>query len=126
MKVRVLRLLSLLALCFVTNLSVHAQTAKISAGEAKSHVGEKTTVCGNVVSIRYADKSKGQPTFLNLDEPYPKQIFTILIWGSDRSKFGDPENKYRDKRVCVTGTITNYRGIPEITASDPTKIEIEK
>jgi hypothetical protein len=26
----------------------------------------------------------------NLDEPYPRETFTILIWGSDREKFGAP------------------------------------
>jgi len=34
----------------------------------KDHVGETRTVCGNVVSTHYGVKSKGQPTFLNLDE----------------------------------------------------------
>jgi hypothetical protein len=67
-----------------------------------------------------------QPTFLNLDEPYPKEIFTILIWGSERPKFGQPEETYRDKGVCVTGKITSYRGVPEIVASDPGQIEIRK
>jgi hypothetical protein len=46
-----------------------------------------------VVSTHYASSSKGQPTFLNLDELYPKEVFTILIWGSDRTKFGVPETK---------------------------------
>ncbi|MGA8222125.1 MAG: hypothetical protein WB780_10775 [Candidatus Acidiferrales bacterium] len=116
----------MLALCFVLIFPVHAQTKKITAAEAKSHVGEKATVCGNVASTRYADRSKEQPTFLNLDEPYPKQIFTIVIWGSDRSKFGEPEKRYRDKGLCVTGTIKSFRGTPEIEATDPTQIEIQK
>jgi hypothetical protein len=30
---------------------------------------------------------------LNLDEPYSKELFTILIWSSDRAKFGAPEIK---------------------------------
>lgn len=116
----------LLTLCFVTTISVHAQTKKITAAEAKNHVGEKATICGTVASTRYSDRSKGQPTFLNLDEPYPKQIFTILIWGSDRPKFGRPEETYRNKDVCVIGKITSYRGGPEIVASDPSQIQMGK
>jgi hypothetical protein len=100
--------------------------SKISAPEAKNHVGERTTVCGHVVSTHYAARTKGSPTFLNLDEPYPKQIFTIVIWGSDRAKFGDPEAKYASKRVCVTGSIKNYRGVPEVIADEPGQIEIQK
>jgi hypothetical protein len=63
---------------------------------------------------------------LNLDEPYPRQIFTILIWGSDRAKFGDPESKFENKKVCVTGTIKDYRGVPEMVAQQPGQIETQK
>jgi hypothetical protein len=84
------------------------------------------TICGTVVSANYSSRSKGQPTFLNLDEPYPKQVFTILIWGSDRPKFGEPESKYRDQKICVTGKITSYRGVAEIAATDPGQLEIQR
>jgi len=102
--------------------SAAAQTNKITAHEAKGHVGEVQTVCGKVASTHFASGSKGQPTFLNLDEPYPKEVFTILIWGSDRGKFGTPEAKYRDAKVCVTGKITSYHGTPEIVATEPSQI----
>ncbi len=118
--------LLLLTLCFVTSLTVHAQTKKITAAEAKNNVGEKSTVCGKVVGTHFASGSKGQPTFLNLDEPYPKEIFRILIWGSDRPKFGHPEETYRDKDDCVSGRITSYKGVPEIVASDPSQIQMRK
>jgi hypothetical protein len=126
LRMRISRFLLLVVFFSVTSIPAHAQTKKITAAEAKDHIGERATVCGDVVSARYADRSKGQPTFLNLDEPYPRQIFTIVIWGSDRPKFGEPDKNYRDKRVCVTGTIASYRGTPEMTASDPTQIEIQK
>jgi DNA/RNA endonuclease YhcR with UshA esterase domain len=103
-----------------------AQTNKITTAEAKDHVGETQTVCGKVVSTHYAVKSKGEPTFLNLDEPYPKEVFTILIWGSDRAKLGTPETKYKDTRVCVTGKITSYRGKPEVVATEPSQIVEQK
>jgi hypothetical protein len=120
------RFLLLLAVCFIAIFPVHAQTKKITAAEANNHVGEKATVCGNVASTHFVSGSKGQPTFLNLDAPYPKEIFTILIWGSDRPQFGRPEETYRDKDVCVTGKITSYRGVPEIVASDPSQIQMRK
>jgi DNA/RNA endonuclease YhcR with UshA esterase domain len=56
----------------------------------------------------------------------PKEDFTILIWGSARSKFGAPETKYKDAKVCVTGKITSYRGKPEIIATEPSQIVQEK
>jgi DNA/RNA endonuclease YhcR with UshA esterase domain len=105
-------------------LPVQAQK-KLTAVEAKVHVGETATVCGNVVSTRYASSTKGQPTFLNLDKPYPNQVFTVVIWGSNRSKFGTPETDYKGKRVCATGEITDYRGTPEIVVAYPRQINID-
>jgi hypothetical protein len=105
---------------------VSAQTAHITPRQAKDHIREVQTVCGKVVSARYAPRSKGQPTFLNLDEPYPEQIFTILIWGENRAKFGEPESRYSDANVCVTGTITSYHGEPEIVATEPKQIAVIK
>jgi hypothetical protein len=73
----------------------------LTAAEAKDHIGELNVVCGKVASTRYAATTRGKPTFLNLDNPYPSQVFTILIWGENREKFGAPEEKYRKKQVCV-------------------------
>jgi len=98
---------------------------KYSASEAKEHYGETATVCGEVVSTRYADSTKGQPTFLNLDKSYPNQIFTIVIWGSNRSKFGTPETDFKGKRICATGKIAEHRGVPEIVADSLGQITIE-
>ena len=107
-------------------LGLSAQSAHITARQGKDHIGEVQTICGKVASARYAPRSKGQPTFLNLDEPYPSQIFTILIWGDDRSKFGSPETQYRDADVCVTGKITSYRGTLEIVATEPSQVTVGK
>jgi hypothetical protein len=96
---------------FVTILSP-AMAQTLSAGNAKSHVGEKATVCGKVASERTATSSRGEPTFINLDAAYPNQIFTILIWGDDRPKVGTLPSE--GSRVCATGMIQDYHGVPEI------------
>ena len=101
------------------------EAGTITASEAKNHIGETATVCGKVVSTRYSARSQSQPTFLNLDEPYPRQIFTIVIWGSDRPKFGEPEAIYRGKSVCVTGKIKEFRGVPEVIAYEPSQIKVQ-
>jgi hypothetical protein len=116
----------LLILCFALPCIAQAQTAHLTAAEAKNHVGETATVCGRVASIHFAEKAKGLPTFMNLDMPYPQQIFTIVIWGTDRLKFGNPERTYRNKNVCVSGKIISHRGIPEIIVNTPGQIQIQK
>lgn len=110
----------LMSLCA---LSALAQT-EIPASEAGKHIGQRATVCGRVVSGHYASSSKGRPTFINLDKPYPNQVFTIVIWGENRSKFTNPETAYQDKQVCVTGTITEYRKSPQIEARSPNDIKL--
>jgi DNA/RNA endonuclease YhcR with UshA esterase domain len=103
----------------------YAQEKSITAMEAGSHIGEVQTVCGMVASSKFASQSKKQPTFINLDKAYPNQIFTIVIWGSDRGKFPEPpEDYYQGKKICVKGMIKAYRGKPEIIVNDPSQITI--
>jgi hypothetical protein len=103
-------------------LSFPSAAADLNSQQAASHVGETATVCGIVASANYATRTKGQPTFLNLDKAYPNQMFTILIWGSDRTKFGAPEVHFLGKRLCATGQIQSYKGKPEIVATDPRQL----
>ena len=123
---RTLRAALLLMLCVAKCHIAHAQTEHLTAAEAKDHVGETATVCGRVASAHFAPETKGQPTFLNLDRAYPNAIFTIVIWGTDRPKFGRPIATYRDRNVCVSGKITSHRDIPEIVITTPGQIRISK
>ena len=71
-------LIELIMLCLACGAT--GQTFReehITAGEAKDHVGERATVCGRVVGIRYTTSSRGQKIFLDLDVKYPKHIFSI-------------------------------------------------
>jgi hypothetical protein len=115
-------IISALAAVLATSPFCWAEGKRITASEAAAYIGQTATVCGNVVSTKYAYRSKGQPTFLNLDEPYPRQIFTALVWGSDRPAFGAPETTYSGKSICVTGQIKSYRGKPEIIVRRPSQI----
>lgn len=118
------RTLRILFLGLLVTSPVCAQK-KLAAAEAKDHFGEAAIVCGEVVSTNYSESSSGQPTFINLDKPYPNHIFTAVIWGESRSKFGKPEDDYKGKRICVSGKITAYAGKPEIIVADPKQIRIE-
>jgi hypothetical protein len=80
-----------------------------STTEAAKHIGERATVCGDIAGEHTATTSRGTPTFINLDKPYPNQVFTVLVWGSDRANVG---NLPHTGRLCATGTITEYRGTP--------------
>lgn len=100
--------------------------ATLTPEEAKNHIGENATVCGVVAGTHYAENSHGAPTFVNLGAPYPKQPFTILIWGEDLSKFNPKPSSWEGKRVCATGTITSYQGRPEIVAKEGAQVTVEE
>ena len=103
-----------------------AQQEYVNPIDAHKYTGMEKTVCGTVASATYAVRSRGRPTFLNLDQPYPKQIFTVLIWGSDRNKFKNPpETFFKGKRICATGIIESYRGKPEIVVRGPDQIIVK-
>ncbi len=101
---------------------VPASAADLQAAEAAKHTGETATVCGLVASGKYGADLKSQPTFLDFEKPYPDQVFTAVIFGSDRAKFGTPESSLRGKRICVTGKIQDRSGLPQIILNDPKQL----
>jgi hypothetical protein len=115
---------SLQALCLVAvTLLIWAtmgQAQTLTAAQAKAHVGESATVCGKVAGEKTATNSKGEPTFINLDSAYPNQVFTILVWGDDRKSVG--ELPHVSSRVCATGLIQDYRGVPEIVVKTKSQL----
>jgi hypothetical protein len=115
----------LLILFLALTVSAFAQET-ISSEDAAKFIGQQKSVCGMVASAHLASRSKGQPTFLNLNKPYPNQTFTVLIWGSDRGNFEKPpEVLYSGKEICVTGMIRSIRGLPEIIVKDPSQIKVK-
>ena len=104
---------------FVTSLLGQAQS--LTASQAKDHVGETATVCGLIASENTASGSHGSPTFINLDKPYPNQIFTVLIWGSDRAAVGPVP---KTGHLCAKGTLSLYRGVPEIVVHTSTDVYV--
>jgi hypothetical protein len=112
--------LFVLAVCNIFSVVAHATS--LSPEEAVDHVGETATVCGLVASATYLPQAPQSPTFLDLDKPFPNQIFSAIIFGSDRPKFGAPETSMLDNSICVTGTIFLYQGKPKTILRDPKQL----
>lgn len=98
----------------------------VSWGEALSHVGERVTVEGLVISALYADSVSGEPTFLNMGRDYPaSNRFQVVIWGEDRGSFPEaPESMYEGKTIRVTGEVSEYNGLAEIKVTSPNAIQV--
>jgi len=59
---------------------------------------------------------------LDIDKRYPDEPFTIVIFGNDRPKFGQPELALQGKRICATGKIELYQGKAKVVVHDPGQI----
>ncbi|MFP5226690.1 MAG: hypothetical protein ACLGXA_03615 [Acidobacteriota bacterium] len=87
----------------------------ISASDAAKHIGENRTVCGAIVNEHIASSSRGTPTFVDIDQAYPNQVFDLVIWGDKKADVG---NFPKSGNVCASGTIMLYRGHAEIFLED--------
>jgi len=109
-----MRSMTLVLALALASAGLVAQTT-ITATDGAKHIGERMTVCGSIAGEHTAASSRGTPTFINLDRPYPNPVFTLLIWGDDRGKVGTvPESG----KICATGIISEYRGSSEIVLHD--------
>lgn len=87
----------------------------IDPAEADQHVGENTTVCGDVSSV---GGGGADPVFLNFGGAYPNQEFTIVLWDET-----DPPGNLVGDALCATGPIVDYRGTPQIQLNTLDEVE---
>ncbi|MER3421341.1 MAG: hypothetical protein C4290_12835 [Chloroflexota bacterium] len=96
---------------------IAAQPSCLAPEQAQAHVGERTCVEGVVTGAVFAQRSTGQPTFLDLGPQ-----FTAVIWSEDRPKFNPPPERLRGRRVRVVGRIELYRGKAQIVVHEPEQL----
>jgi len=92
---------------------------KITAAEAKQHVGDEAVVSGTIAEV-----SKGEKIVrLNFDESFPKQPFTAVVFSTRTNAFGDLE-KLKGKKVEVKGKITAFRDRPQIVLNETNQLKV--
>ena len=95
-----------------------------NTAQALSKVGSKVSIIGKVVSAKFAAKS--QATFLNLDQSFPHQLFTVTIWKDARRNFSyKPEDDLNGKYIVVTGLVEmDKNGLPVINVTNEKQIKL--
>ncbi len=92
--------------------------------QARGFYDQKITVCGTVVAVH---KSKSDNVFFNFDQKFPEQLFSCSIWKRDASNFSyKPEDYLINKKVCVTGIVTNNKGKPSMNIRNEKQIKLFK
>ena len=91
---------------------VEFEKGQVTAKQAKYYIGEVATVCGRVVSTKFSQNGKSNPTYINLDKKFPDQLFTVVVFGKDRQNFSyEPEKFLYNKNICITGKVGEWQGI---------------
>ncbi len=125
--IKVTRTIKLVAISLALLGSIAGcKSGRMAPAQARSNIGKTATVCGKVASAKYAANTSRKPTFLNLDEPFPRQIFTVVIWGTERAVFGQPEVELLYKRICVTGIIEDYKGDAEMILKSRNQLKVDE
>lgn len=98
---------------------------QVATSQARYFIGDEATVCGRVVATRYKPNGNADPTYLNLDKPFPDVVFSVIVFGKDRINFTfKPEEYYMNKRICVKGKVGEFKGTPQIIVTGPHQIEL--
>ena len=89
----------------------------VAGSRASEYVGQEVTIEGRVTAVHESPLA----TVLAFAQNFAG--FTATILAADRDKFPpDLGGRIRDKVVRVTGTVTAYRGKPEMALRDPSQL----
>ena len=94
-----------------------APAPAIPGSRAGDYVGQDVTIEGRVIAIHESPLA----TVLAFSQNFAG--FTATILTADRDKFPrDLDARIRDRVVRVSGTVTTYRGKPEMALRDPSQL----
>jgi DNA/RNA endonuclease YhcR with UshA esterase domain len=122
---------TLVAACFLAAVIAFAQESapeksdkalvlkKISTLEATNYYDKTMTVTGKVVRVTVTAKN----TYIDLDKPYPKSPFSLIIFQSATNQFPDVK-ALKNKDVEVTGKIKEYHDKPEIILEKSNQVHV--
>ncbi|MBK8628280.1 MAG: hypothetical protein IPN86_22815 [Saprospiraceae bacterium] len=118
-------LVMILLIYFVT--LTEAQSApKITIYNASDFINTEGTVCDSVYSVSQP-AGENKPIYLNFGGNYPDNIFSAIIFAKDQYKFNfDLKEVLKNKNVCVTGKITQYKGNHQIIVNDAVQLLIQE
>jgi len=94
---------------------------KIAVEDAEKYIGKNVVIC----SMVYGVKELSNINFINVGANYPDNPLTIVVFSGDKVNFKEGLALYNNKNICVTGTIKEYKGKPEIVITRPQDISIQ-
>lgn len=94
----------------------------IDIKDVLNNVGKRVTVCSRVFGVH----STPTITQINLGDRYPNSPLTVVVFPANYSKFKYPfDEMFKDKNICVIGTIELYKDKPQIIINNPEDLIIQ-
>lgn len=94
--------------------------------EVGSYLGQRVSVVGPAVGTAVGENVQGRPTWINIGEPFPSENrLSLVIWQRNIGQFQSvlEWNLSGGQRVCATGEISEYRGVPQIELTYSSQLE---
>ena len=103
---------------------------------AKYKIGQVVTVIGPLLDTRPRPDITGSPLWMDVGQQYPERNrLTVVVWGQNWNKFDMRElnadfwsqtvaDGLGNASICITGKVTEYKGIPQIELTTPDQIRI--
>ncbi|NOH99449.1 hypothetical protein [Vibrio sp. 99-70-13A1] len=87
---------------------------KIDSKNAPFHVGEDVIACGILKEVSRFKRG----VYLNMDNRFPKQSVTFVVWEDDLSTFRQEHGAFQSltgQRICGKGIVNEYKGRSQIS-----------
>jgi hypothetical protein len=98
---------------------------QIEVKDIHRYVGDSVEFCSKVYKSRYFSTSAEGPTLLDVRADFSDPVVNVVILQKDRQKFdGEPEKKYLDKKVCISGVVSLRNSIPTLVLQNREQIKV--
>ena len=113
---------SILTVVFIIVVNIAFAQTRVSVDSVSRHMGDTVQVCSKVYGIKAFERI----TYINLGAAYPNSPLVVVVFGKDYANFKElPSVLYANKQICVTGTLAEYKGKPQIVVTRPDEIIVQ-
>jgi len=105
---------------------VKSLSAQIVSADSAKYFGDKIVSVKGIVMSTYETHGEKISQVLNFGKPYPDQVFQVIIYEKDLSKFVvNPIEFFKDKELTVRGKVKVVKGKPFILVDNPNQIVVK-
>ena len=81
----------------------------ISPAVAGNFIGKEVLVTGKVVSSFFAEDESGSPTFINLDQKFPNNALTVVVFKNYLDSMRLNCLELENKQIEISGKVSQYK-----------------